>query len=57
MSKSVLIVDDSALVRKQLSEIIEPLGFEIEFAKNGKVGVEKALEHQYDLITDRKSVV
>ena len=51
MSKSVLIVDDSALVRKQLNEIIEPLGFEIEFAKNGKVAVEKALEHQYDLIT------
>lgn len=51
MSKSILIVDDSALVRKQLSDIITPLGFEIEFAKNGQAAVEKALEHQYDLIT------
>ena len=51
MAKNILIVDDSALVRKQLNEIIEPLGFTIEFAKNGKVAVEKALDFQYDLIT------
>jgi two-component system chemotaxis response regulator CheB len=51
MAKTVLIVDDSALVRKQLSEMIDTLGFNIETAKNGKDAVEKATAHQYDVIT------
>ena len=51
MAKKVLIVDDSALVRKQLTEIIATLEFEIETAKNGKEAVEKALSVQYDVIT------
>lgn len=51
MVKKVLIVDDSALVRKQLTEIIETLGFEIETAKNGQEAVNKATSTQYDVIT------
>ncbi len=51
MAKSVLIVDDSALVRKQLTEMIDTLGFEIETAKNGKEAVDKATSFQYDIIT------
>ena len=51
MSKKVLIADDSALVRKQLRGIMEPLGYEIDFAKNGKEAVEKATTRQYDVIT------
>jgi len=51
MAKKVLIVDDSALVRKQLSEIIATLGFEIETAKNGQEALNKATEIQYDVIT------
>jgi len=51
MAKKVLIVDDSALVRKQLSEIIATLNFEIDVAKNGKEAVEKAIQTQYDVIT------
>ena len=51
MAKKVLIVDDSALVRKQLSDIISTLGFEIELAKNGKEAVDKAVDCQYDVIT------
>jgi len=51
MSKTVLIVDDSALVRKQLGEMIDTLGFTIEFAKNGQDAVNKATEFQYDVIT------
>lgn len=49
--KKVLIADDSALVRKQLSEIIGTLGFEIETARNGAEAVQKATETQYDVIT------
>ncbi|MBD3823047.1 MAG: chemotaxis-specific protein-glutamate methyltransferase CheB [Epsilonproteobacteria bacterium] len=51
MSKRVLIVDDSALVRKQLSDIIAPLDFDIETAKNGKEAVDKATSTQFDVIT------
>ena len=51
MAKKVLIVDDSALVRKQLTEMVSTLGYEIEVAKNGKEAVEKAVEVQYDVIT------
>jgi len=51
MSKNILIVDDSALVRKQLGEMIATLDFDIEFAKNGKEAVEKATSFQYDVIT------
>lgn len=51
MAKKVLIVDDSALVRKQLSEIISTLGMEIDIAKNGKEAVDKAAFTQYDVIT------
>jgi len=51
MAKKVLIVDDSALVRKQLSEIISTLDFEISIAKNGQEAVEKAAAEQFNVIT------
>lgn len=51
MAKKVLIVDDSALVRKQLRELIQTLEYEIDTAKNGKEAVDKACETQYDVIT------
>ena len=51
MAKKVLIVDDSALVRKQLTEIISTLDFEIDIAKNGKEAVDKATSEQYNVIT------
>jgi len=49
--KRVLIADDSALVRKQLTEIIQTLGFEIDTVRNGAEAVQKATETQYDVIT------
>jgi len=51
VAKKVLIVDDSALVRKQLTEMIATLDFDIETAKNGKEAVDKATATQYDVIT------
>lgn len=51
MSKCILIVDDSALVRKQIKEILEPEGYEIEIAKNGQEAVDKAIKNHYDVIT------
>lgn len=51
MSKRALIVDDSALVRKQLRELIETLGFEIVTAKNGQEAIDKATAENFDVIT------
>ncbi len=49
--KRMLIADDSALVRKQITEIVAELGFEIDTARNGAEAVEKAIASQYDVIT------
>ncbi|MDX1294873.1 MAG: chemotaxis-specific protein-glutamate methyltransferase CheB [Sulfurimonadaceae bacterium] len=49
--KRVLIADDSALVRKQLREMIETLGFEVDTARNGREAVDKVLENSYDVVT------
>jgi len=51
VSKKILIVDDSALVRKQLRELIEGHDFEIDMAKNGRDAIDKALATDYDVIT------
>ena len=51
MAKKVLIVDDSALVRKQLTELISTLDMDIDTAKNGQEAVDKATATQYDVIT------
>jgi len=50
--KRILIVDDSALVRKQLKALIDDMGgFEVEIARNGQEAVNKAVENPYDVIT------
>ena len=51
MAKRVLIVDDSALVRKQLATIISELDYDIDTAKNGKEAVDMAVATDYDVIT------
>ena len=51
MSKKILIVDDSALVRKQLKSLIAELDFEIDIAKNGQEAIDKAIAQDYDVIT------
>ncbi|WP_353684300.1 chemotaxis response regulator protein-glutamate methylesterase [Thermodesulfovibrio sp. 3907-1M] len=48
----ILIVDDSALMRKLLREIFEKEGdFQIELARNGVEAIEKNLNFQPDVIT------
>jgi len=51
LAKKVLIVDDSALIRKQLGELLDGAGYDIGFAKDGKEAVEFALSVDFDAIT------
>ncbi len=48
----VLIVDDSLIIRKKITKIIEKLGHEVVYAaKNGNEAIEGYKEHQPDLVT------
>jgi len=49
--KKILIVDDSALVRKQLTDMIKELDYDIDTARNGQEAVDMAIATQYDVIT------
>lgn len=51
MSKKILVVDDSALMRKLLREIFEKEGFEVLTARNGVEAIEINNNFQPDLIT------
>ncbi len=47
----VLVVDDSALVRMAVADILKKAGMDVETAKNGKEAVEKVLEFRPDVVT------
>jgi len=51
MAKRVLIIDDSALMRKQLSQILEKAGYETLTARNGEEGLGKIEEFDPAVIT------
>jgi CRP-like cAMP-binding protein/ActR/RegA family two-component response regulator len=48
--KKVLIIEDNEDIRNNTAEILELSHYEVIVAENGKIGVEKALEHSPDLI-------
>lgn len=48
--KKVLIVDDSAVERQILKDIVNKLGFSIVEAENGEDGIKMAIEHEPNLI-------
>ena len=51
MAKKILVVDDSALIRRQLGDLFDKAGYDIGFAKNGLEAVEFANEVDFDCIT------
>lgn len=46
----ILIVDDSEVIRKLLSEYLVDLGHEVEVAVNGQEGIDKSLSSRFDLV-------
>jgi len=51
LSKKVLVVDDSALIRKQMGELLSNNGYDVVFAKNGQDAIDQALAKDFDVIT------
>jgi len=50
MSDTVLIVDDTVVVRKLLSKILQKAGYRLVEASNGNDAIEVALREKPDLI-------
>lgn len=48
--KKILVIEDNEDVRNNTAEILELSNYEVIVASDGKIGVEKALEHNPDLI-------
>ena len=52
MAIKILVVDDSALMRRQLTEVFESQGdFEVRLARNGQEAIDENLAWQPDVIT------
>lgn len=51
MALKVLVVDDSALMRKHLGKVLGDAGFEVSFARTGQEAVEQVLAQQPDVVT------
>ncbi|MFP4644034.1 MAG: response regulator [Spirochaetales bacterium] len=50
MAKKVLIVDDSAAIRKSISYILGQAGYEVNEAEDGVGGEKRVKESEYDLV-------
>jgi two-component system response regulator (stage 0 sporulation protein F) len=50
MAFKVLIIDDTAVIREFLTEVMTDAGFEVDIASNGQDGYEKALKSDYVMI-------
>lgn len=50
MRKTVLIVDDSPMIRRIVGQLLKGCGYGVLFAENGEKGCEMAHEHQPDLV-------
>ncbi|MFH7320279.1 response regulator [Desulfurivibrio sp. D14AmB] len=50
MSKTILIVDDSTMIRRIVSQLVQQLGYRPAVAENGRKGWEMALELTPDMV-------
>ena len=48
--KTCLVVDDSRVIRKVSRHILETLGFTVDEAENGKLGLSKCMESMPDVV-------
>ena len=48
--KSILIIDDSPIIRNMLADVFSDEGYVVETAENGAKGLNAALESDFDII-------
>ncbi|MBC7919869.1 MAG: response regulator [Ferruginibacter sp.] len=48
--ETILLIEDNDAIRENTAEILELTGYTVHTAENGKIGVEKALANQPDLV-------
>lgn len=52
---SILVIDDKESMRNMLAKTLEAEGYEVDIARDGEIGLEKAKERRFDLVlTDLK---
>jgi DNA-binding NtrC family response regulator len=52
---SILVIDDKESMRNMLAKTLEAEGYEVDIARDGEIGLEKAREKRFDLVlTDLK---
>jgi len=49
--KRILVVDDSAVIRRYLIKLLEDAGYMVDFARNGQEALEKIRVQYYSLVT------
>lgn len=50
MSKTILVVDDSPMIRRIVAQILTECDYQVLLAENGEKGYEAAKEHHPDLV-------
>jgi CheY-like chemotaxis protein len=50
MSKKILLIEDMKGVRESLEVILSIQGYQVDFANNGKEGIQKIQSSKYDLV-------
>lgn len=50
MTKNILLIEDDAVLRDNTAELLELLGYQVNVASNGRIGVEKAKNQNPDII-------
>ncbi len=51
IKKRILVVDDSAVIRRYLTKLLEEAGYSVEIAKNGQEAIDKLKESYFSLVT------
>ncbi len=49
-TRKVLVIDDSPTIHKVIAHTLKPLGYEVEYVLDGKLGLSKAKENLPDLV-------
>lgn len=47
---NILLIEDNHAIASQITEFLEAQGWEVDYAANGELGAQLALEHKFDVV-------